>query len=173
MLIKHLRLNFNAPGDKTDADANVWFGYPQKWRDSSKRKAFQPLPVTGLGATDGYHLNADAHAVANTDKPWLYTSGAIGPLDLVIRATNEKTDRFKVILHFAEMADASTRVFGIDVNGQTIHGLNIIKETGERKKALTKVLDNVNLSDGVIRIRLLPEDGRPPLLCAVEVLRVE
>jgi hypothetical protein len=90
MLIKHLRLNINAPGDKTDADANVWFGYPQKWRDNSKRKAFQSLPVTGLGATDGYHLNADAHAVANTDKPWLYTSGAIGPLDLVIHATNKR-----------------------------------------------------------------------------------
>jgi len=75
--IKHLKLNFGAPGEQRDREGNLWMGYP---------RPYQPdilfLPVETGDSVDYYRFNADDVQIEQTSVPWLYASGAAGSLGL-------------------------------------------------------------------------------------------
>ena len=72
--VKHLRLNFGAPGDRRDADGNAWLGYPRPFMRYTCE-----APVAVLMREPRYYKRSpDRLRIANTDRPWIYTSGLRG-----------------------------------------------------------------------------------------------
>lgn len=163
--VEHLRLNMNAPGDRTDEADATWFGYPRDWMEGTK---FIPidLPVKTTGIQAEYHLNADHHAVKNTNHPWLYTSGVYGPVELVVDTKSD--DKYTVILHFAEMGQPATgpRQFDALVGDTLVENINL--STGGAP--LIKTVKGVQPNDHKVQIKLLPKKGSQPVLCAIEIL---
>jgi hypothetical protein len=77
------RFNLGAPGDRRDERGDLWLQFPRAPTYSSRILPHvartMPVPVELLGSQlSSYRLNADRVAIANTDRPWLYSSGYEG-----------------------------------------------------------------------------------------------
>jgi len=85
-LIKHLAVNFGAPGDRKDARGTAWLGFPRPMLDTA---CPAPVTVSMKRAACAYRRRASA-AIQNTDAPWVYSSGLSGEgriaIDLVLRS---------------------------------------------------------------------------------------
>ncbi|UCF17607.1 MAG: hypothetical protein JSW59_09125, partial [Phycisphaerales bacterium] len=82
--VKHLAVNFGAPADRKDDQGTVWFSYP-----NPKTSSYTHFPNYGVK----FDLHVETHgsmgyfcrdfkevSIADTDKPWLFTSGCRGLL---------------------------------------------------------------------------------------------
>jgi hypothetical protein len=172
--LRTLRVNFNAPGDQMDAENRLWLAWP---RPVDRKGAYfiQPVPLEQEVEADGFRLNADQHPIANTQTPWLYTSGLAGPLKFTVQLSNDTAALYRVALHFADTEGSAVgrRVFDVRLQGKTvISHMDIVSEAGGTNMALTKAFPNVAAS-GTFTVELVPVQGKPPLLCALEVLRQE
>ena len=72
--IKHIAVNFGAPGDRKDAQGKAWLSFP---RPMIARACPAPLTVLMDNAA-GYHRRRAATSIRGTDSPWLYSSGLRG-----------------------------------------------------------------------------------------------
>ncbi|MBI3986407.1 MAG: PQQ-binding-like beta-propeller repeat protein [Lentisphaerae bacterium] len=118
--VRQAHLNFGAPGDRRDADGNLWLGfprqdklqtpddfpnadhplpYPQGMRDAQtglwyrrplRPSVWVPLTVEMLPGFGAYWISADRVPIQGTDRPWLYGSGYRG-----IQKAALKLDFFK------------------------------------------------------------------------------
>ncbi|MDP7010654.1 MAG: PQQ-binding-like beta-propeller repeat protein, partial [Verrucomicrobiota bacterium] len=74
-LLRTGRFNLGAPGDRRD-DGGLWLQYP---RAPTRSDRTMPVPVKLHGKNlNAYRVNADRVPIANTTRPWLYTSGFEG-----------------------------------------------------------------------------------------------
>ena len=73
-LIKHLAINFGAPGDQKDRRKTAWLGFPRPMIDTA---CPAPVTVSMRQAACAYRRRATA-AIRKTDVPWLYSSGLSG-----------------------------------------------------------------------------------------------
>jgi len=73
-LIKHMAVNFGAPGDRKDERRTAWLGFPRPMLDSA---CPAPLTVSLRQAACTYRRRA-TEAIENTDAPWVYSSGLFG-----------------------------------------------------------------------------------------------
>ncbi|MCK5849346.1 MAG: PQQ-binding-like beta-propeller repeat protein [Kiritimatiellae bacterium] len=73
--VKHLRINFGAPGDRRDKQANAWLGYPRP----NIPKAC-PLPIS-INTTNivNYTSRSQRYHVDKTDQSWLCRSEVRNP----------------------------------------------------------------------------------------------
>lgn len=80
--IKQIALNLGAPGDRRDSKKELWLGFPRP-----RVRKFDPHPIWGTRLAmevpvyceemEGFgpeRVNADRTHIANTSRPWLYTS---------------------------------------------------------------------------------------------------
>ena len=75
-LLRAGRFNLGAPGDRRDDNGGLWLQYP---RAPTRSDRTMPVPVKLHGTTlNPYRVNADRVPIANTARPWLYTSGFEG-----------------------------------------------------------------------------------------------
>ena len=178
MPVRHMAVNFGAPGDRRDSRGTLWFCYPR-----------QPIrPGLRLGLTTevlpdgGYsRRNSDVLKVEGTDKPWVFSSGCVGLTRCVVPllAKGQKPGVYTVCLSFAELTNDSTarRVFDVKLQGMTVlRGLDILKRAGGRGRALVLEFKTVRVED-VLSIELVPEAEKPspaqaPSICGIEVTRV-
>ncbi len=72
--IKHIAVNFGAPGDRRDGRGTAWLGFPRPMMANAC-----PAPVTVLmqEASCYYHARA-TDSIKSTDAPWVYSSGLQG-----------------------------------------------------------------------------------------------
>jgi len=78
--VKHLSLNFGAPGDRQDSRGTRWLGYPRPVMEAAC-----PAPVrVEMKKPDWYYQPTLAAVTGKTDRPWLYTSGLRGTGRLTI-----------------------------------------------------------------------------------------
>jgi len=72
--IKHIAVNFGAPGDQRASDGTAWLGFPRPMITTAC-----PAPVTVLmqKASCYYHRRATP-TIKGTDSPWVYSSGLRG-----------------------------------------------------------------------------------------------
>jgi len=169
--VQTLRVNFNAPGDQMDAEGKLWLAWPRPV-DPKQVYQIQQVPVELDTEATGFQFNSDYHLVANTQTPWLYTSGLTGPFKLTTRLSDGKPGRYNVFLHFAEPENVARgeRIFDVIVQGQKrISRLDIVAVAGGPNRALTKELHDIT-ADGTMTIELLPVKGAPPLLCSLEIV---
>jgi hypothetical protein len=73
-LVKHMAVNFGAPGDRKDDRGTAWLGFPRPMLDSA---CPAPLTVSMRQAECSYRRRATS-AIQNTDAPWVYSSGLFG-----------------------------------------------------------------------------------------------
>ena len=78
--VKHVSVNFGAPGDRRDASGAAWLGFPRPIMPGAC-----PAPVSVLMADAGwYYRPHDGSSVTGTDCPWLYKSGVHGQGKIVV-----------------------------------------------------------------------------------------
>ena len=117
--ITQLRLNFGAPGDKSDKDGNIWFAFPRPSTTGPRgaggmgRVPFDTLPIeaTGIGTEvfSTWH-NPDWTPIKDTDKPWLFASALTGPVKLQIRLAPEGSPscEYRITLFFHKLNDVAS-----------------------------------------------------------------
>jgi len=84
-LVKHVAVNFGAPGDRKDRREMAWLGFPRPLLDSA---CPAPVAVSMREAACTYRRHATA-AIQGTDVPWVYSSSLSGRgrivMDLVLQ----------------------------------------------------------------------------------------
>ena len=73
-LIKHIAVNFGAPGDRKDRRGNAWLGFPRPMLASAC-----PAPVTvSMKNAACDHRTRRATMIRGTDSPWVYSTALRG-----------------------------------------------------------------------------------------------
>jgi hypothetical protein len=171
-----LHVNLNAPGDRMDAQEQVWMALPRPMaRETTLRYLDTPLPMKITGVKNGFRVNADFHAVTGTSEPWLFTSGLEGPLNISIQLPEQQTRRYHVQLLFVETDNLARgdRLFDVVIQGKKLlPHFDILAETGKPNQACVKTFDGV-AATGELSIELVPGTCRAPRLCALVVVEDE
>ena len=184
--VKHLAVNFGAPGDMRDSDDKLWFAYPR------------PKAISGIGygrygvqfdlgdklAANAGYFQKDYRGVEieGTDKPWLYTSGCRGmlrcELPLIDDGAAQEPGVYTLRLGFVAGVDdqPGDRIFDVKAQGQTIlSDFDIIAQAGAVNKSLVKEIRDIKV-DNVLVLELLSKNpeaatDQAPVINFVEVIR--
>ncbi len=77
--IRMIHMNLNAPGDRRDAQGNLWLGIPRPTNRNNPSLSVPAEWSTMKGRGFGpYRFNTDRRLIGDTDKPWIYGSGVRG-----------------------------------------------------------------------------------------------
>jgi len=127
--VKELLVNLGAPGDRRDAEGDLWFAFPRP-KPYKETSIEIDLKVTPNFVTEARYWNLrDTVSLGETSTPWLLTSGA-GPMNRLIvplRGQDDGPANYEVKLHFRYEAGATlaTQVdellkFGVEVLSQEL-----------------------------------------------------
>jgi hypothetical protein len=170
--VQTLRINFNAPGDQMDAEGRLWLAWPRPV-DPKKVYLIRQVPIQVEAEEARFQFNSDYHPIANTQTPWLYTSGLTGPLKFNIQLSDNQPGRYDVALHFAEteVGTPGRRVFGVRIQGEdTFSQLDITAAAGGANTALIQATSSI-MAEGMMTIELIPVAGSAPRVCALEITK--
>jgi outer membrane protein assembly factor BamB len=190
--VKHMAINFGAPGDWRADDGTLWFSYPHppstSWYSYGVNFRLEETFAEGLaqgtpGTPHGekfFCRDFEGIDVAGTDKPWIFASGSLGMTSCVLPLLGEADSpaTYKVRLYFVETThdQPKQRMFRVKLQGKTVdRNLDIFAEAGGAHVALVKEFEGVEVTDG-LRIDLIPHEKEPttdqlPVLNGVEVIR--
>ncbi|MBA7674848.1 hypothetical protein ES703_83073 [subsurface metagenome] len=192
--VRHLAVNFGAPGDRRDKNGALWLGYPRPGLPSD-RKAMGfslELQTEFLDGGGYFRRSSEAEPVTGTNSPWMFASCARGLRRCLLPLLSEEDEpaEYTVRLYFAELENeqAGERVFDIKLQGRMVlGGFDVVKEAGGSYKAVVREFRDVRVSRN-LKIELVPRDetvssmspaprrggmSRAPVLCGVEVLRTQ
>jgi len=171
--IRHVTVNFGAPGDRRDGDGRLWLAFP--------RPAGLAVPLeTEISAQGSYYRhNSGELVVQGTNSPWLYASGCRGlrsvTVDIVPGGASElpeaKPKSYTVRLHFAELVNLKPgqRVFDVRLQDELVlEGIDVVKETAAPNTALVKEFSDIRAAD-TIKLELVPRTDREPIISAIEI----
>ncbi len=178
--ITELRVNFGAPGDRSDAKGNVWFAFPRPATTGPRgaggmgKVPYDDLPMELLdenGAVKTVARHPDWTPLEDCDAPWLYTCGLAGPVRLRIRLDQQgaKPRTCALDLYFCDVAapgesatDASAS-FDVKLQGKQVwSNLNVRREAGGPNRTLVKKTE-LEVGD-VLMLELMPRAGAIPVL---------
>jgi outer membrane protein assembly factor BamB len=176
--VQHLALNFGAAGDRKDR-SDLWLGFP---RPTGSLVLQFPVETSFYPGGSFVHRNSNYTAIANTESPWLFASGAYGLKKCVIPLLGKAdgTAKYDVTLALAdpENDQPGQRVFDVKLQGQLVREhLDIVKEAGGRDRALMVQFRGILVSDK-LTIELIAKSPTPerrslPILQGVKVSRGE
>lgn len=176
LLVKHMRMNLAAPGDRRDAEGRLWLSLPRPRINTFGKLArgVLKLPVESEGLRDLQRRNADSTPIRGSDAPWLYASCARGEIKLTMTLgpASDAPRPYRVVLHFAELDDVmpGDRVFDVKLQGKVVaKGLDVLKQSGGRFTALTKEFRGIR-AGGTVTLELVKRRDLPPTLSGLEVL---
>ena len=177
--VRHLAVNFGAPGDRRAADGTLWLSFP---RPMITERLVLDLKIQTQMLKGGAFLpgNADFAKFEGTADPWLYASGAAGLTSCVIPldAAGAAPAKYTVRLLFAESENtkAGARVFDVKLQGKTVlPALDIFKAAGGAGRALVKEVKDVEAGES-LTLELVPQ-GTPtapaamPVINGIEIIR--
>ncbi len=187
--VKHFAVNFGAVADMKDNEGTVWFGYPNPKTNPSFHHHYpnygvkfdlrdRTLPGMGYFRHDFKGVN-----IADTDKPWLYTSGCRGMLRCEIPLTDgagQQPAVYTVRLGFNALPQdqAGQRVFDVKLQDNVVlENFDILETAGKVNRAVVKEFKGVR-ADSVLVLELLPKSANPqmnqaPVINFIEVIREE
>jgi len=131
---------------------------------------FLVVPVEGNDKAAGFRFNSEFTPITGTERPWIYSSGLTGKIELTIMGTEGK--QYRAVLHFMEPEQVrqGDRIFDVLINGKKVLSrLDIVRETGAPNKALAEEVEGVGYCS-TVELVLKPVSGKPPLLCGVEIV---
>jgi len=179
--VQHMALNLGAPGDRRDAHGKLWLGYP---RPSSRAGIDLPLNLKPKFAKDGdfYALNENSVKVANTDTPWVFTSGARGltRADVPLIGRDQPAATYTVRLYFAALEGdkPGQRVFDIKLQDKIVaKNFDLVAKAGGAQRAFMVEFTNIPVTGDLV-LELVssqeaPAASQQPLLNGLEVLRTD
>jgi len=179
--VRHMAVNFGAPGDRRDENGVLWFSYPHpprtEWYDYGVN--FN-LDEKFIAKKDYFCRNVLGGNIKGTDKPWVFTSGCEGLLScaLPLLAEGQGPGVYTVRLYFAEPADATPgqRVFSVKLQGDTVlKAYDIAAEAGGKDIAVVKEFKGIKVADR-LQVELVPKKDAPgenemPVINGIEVIR--
>ncbi|MFH1716450.1 MAG: malectin domain-containing carbohydrate-binding protein, partial [Planctomycetota bacterium] len=183
--VKRFAVNFGAPADMKDDEGTVWFAYP-----NPKTSSYTHFPNYGvkfdLGVRTlpgmGYFCqDFKGLTIANTDKPWLFTSGCRGLLRCEVPlAAGTGTERalYNVRLGFRGMPEdrAGQRVFDVKLQERVVlERFDVMETAGRADRAVVKEFKGISAED-VLVLELVPRPANPqtnqaPIINFIEVTR--
>jgi outer membrane protein assembly factor BamB len=169
--VKRIGINLGAPGDRKDSFGQEWFGYPRP--NSRNRLEFvfdlKPKLLSGGG---WYSRNPDSIKLADTDKPWVYASGARGlsSLEIALLGKGDPKSDYTVKLHFANADDKDASSFDIELQDRMVRR-NVTSPSPTASAPLVVEFDDIAVVDN-LSVRLIPnESDRLPTISAIEVVK--
>ncbi len=164
--VKHVGINFGAPGDRRADDGTLWLEYPSTGGSSPAI----PIQVTGPKLT---YFRRHQSAVTG-DLPWVASSGMSGVESLVVKLlpTASRERLYTIRLQFAEPDDVRPggRVFDVTIQGRKVlDDFDIVKEAGRPRKALVKTFHGIRVDDE-LRLSFRARGARGAVLCGIEVV---
>lgn len=170
--VKRMGINFGAPGDRKDESGREWFGYPRP--KAVERLEFVFTIDHKLAPGGGwYNRNAETRPIADSETPWLYTSGAraLSRFELPLLGPEDDQAKYTVKLHFAAIDDDQSGSFEIRLQGKTAaKSIDIEAESGHDRANIKEFTDVV--VDRNLLVELVPGDeNAAPTVAAIEVLR--
>jgi len=184
--VKHFAVNFGAAADMKDNEGTVWFSYPNPKTNSYTHfpnygvkfdLRVQTLPEMGYFCRDFKSVS-----IADTDKPWLFTSGCRGMLrcevPLIDDAAGQKAAVYTVRLGFNALPgdQAGRRVFDIKLQDMVVvESFDILETAGKANRAVVKEFKGVRAESALV-LELLPKSANPqmnqaPVINFIEVIR--
>jgi hypothetical protein len=185
--VENFAINLGASSDMKDNQGRVWFAYPNP--DTNYTQNHYPdygvkfdlnekiLPEMGFFNKDFKTL-----AIPGSDKPWLYTSGAVGvirfDIPLIDDVWGETPGLYTVRLGFKAPDEdkKGQRVFNIGLQGNVeLADFDIRAASGSENGVVIKEFRNIRVV-GHLTVELSPHSEDPlfdnaPLLNFIEVLR--
>lgn len=182
--VKHMALNFGAPGDRRDSRGTIWLAYPRP----------NPAKTTGLDLSfkvatkfvkdGGYaYLSSDRPPVGNTESPWIYSSWARGMTycSIPLLAKGDAPAKYKIKLQFAETDSdvrAGERLFDVKLQGRAVlENFDIVAAAGGSGLAVMREINHVEVTDNLV-LELVPRVAGPsadrqPLIGGIEILQID
>ena len=175
--VSRLHVNLGAPGDRRDANGNLWLAYPRPRSGSRTRPLDLPLEleVEGFRAKTWQRL-AETHKIASTATPWVSSSGYAGAtrFGIPVIGREDTPGVYDVRLHFAELENVAEggRRFDIVVQEQTVvRDFDIRKAAGGTFATVVKEISDVHIFDW-LELGMKPKDAEtPPVLSGIELIR--
>jgi len=172
--VKHLAVNFGAPGDRRASDGTLWLAYPRPYH--GRLVLDLDLGVDWKTAWGHRMAHPDFVQVAGTETPWLY-AGALASREAyrftVPLAKKDEKKAYTVRLHFCapEGEAPGTRRMDVSLAGKTVlEGLDVAKEAGGANRAVVKTFQGVRAGKTLeVSLHRTGKEGPGPLLAAIEV----
>ena len=165
--VKHLAINLGAPADMKDDAGTLWLAYPNP-RTVYSQNHFSNYGVKfDLAETVADEMGYFCHdfkrnGVADTDKPWLFTSGCMGLLrceiPLLEASSNPSQSLYTVRLGFRAVPGENTApyVFDIKLQGRTVaEDFDLREACSNTDQAIVREFRNVAV-DGNLVVELVP-----------------
>jgi outer membrane protein assembly factor BamB len=177
--VQHMALNLGAPGDRRDARGKLWLSYP---RPSSRPGIDLPLNLNPKFAKGGdyFSFNAESYRVANTETPWIFSSGVRGltSAELPLIGQGQKPATYTVRLYFMALENdqPGQRVFDVKLQNQTVlKDFDLVARAGGTQRAYMTELHDIAVTGNLV-LELVPaitgaDAAHQPLLSAIEVVR--
>jgi len=178
MPVRHVAVNFGAPGDRRDREQTLWLCFPRPPIRPGLRLGLKVDVMSGGGY---FRRNADALTIEGTDRPWLFSSGCLGLTRCVLPliAKGQPPATYAVRLSFAEPTNdrAGQRVFDVKVQDRVVvKALDVYGLAGGRDKALVREVRPVRVHDA-LTIEFVPNAENPapartPVICGIEAAKI-
>ncbi|MFV1968203.1 MAG: PQQ-binding-like beta-propeller repeat protein, partial [Pirellulaceae bacterium] len=184
--VRHLALNFGAPGDRRDQSGNLWLSWPRPSDDPGSKSTGK----TGLALVfdikttflqDGGFVSRDGDATisASPDLAWVTSSGGRGlaRFSIPLLGANDAPAEYTVRLHFAPDVDRErdNPVCHVAIQDQRL--LTNFDVATEKEDRVVREFVGVKVADNLV-VELTPKSGSDdgaslPLVCAIEVIRTD
>ena len=177
--VKNTAINFGAPGDRRDNQGRLWLAYPRPKTVGRLEYVFDVSPKL-YGGGDYYTRNDESIELANTEAPWVYTSGVRGlqSCEIPLLGKDDRPANYKVTLHFAALEDSEAKAepFNIRIGDEVVaKDINIAKEAGGALEALTLSFEGVPITRSLVLKLESKATGETslPTLAGISVSREE
>jgi outer membrane protein assembly factor BamB len=175
--VQHMALNLGAPGDRRDAHGKLWLSYP---RPSSRAGIDLPLSIKAEFAKGGgyFSFNTESFAIAGTETPWVFASGARGLArsEIPLLGKEQKPETYTVRLYFVTLENdqPGQRVFDIKLQDKTVlKDLDVVTRAGGPKRTFVAEFKEIPVSENLVLELAQPDPDatHAPLLSGIELLR--
>ena len=121
--VQRLGINLGAPGDHRDSGKREWFGFP---RPSTRGRLEYTFEIKPKFASGGGWFSRNQHNAVyqDSERPWLYASGARGLSQFEAELLSEKDEPadYTLQLHFVGAEAADLQQIRTELNGELTKG---------------------------------------------------
>jgi outer membrane protein assembly factor BamB len=177
--LREMRVNFAAPGDRTDEEGNIWYAWPRpstagpRGAGGMNRIPAAVLPLemqSSEQATQPYARNPDTLAYHQTPRAWLYSYGFSGPLALTLDTGGDPhIDRtYRIRIHYAAPPGRTEeRICRVRIQHRTIIARIHARQAADRQ-SLSSVIEAPVNTRSAVTIAMEPVDNKPmPIICGI------
>jgi outer membrane protein assembly factor BamB len=165
--VRHLGLNFGAPGDRRAPDGQLWLDFPSVGGDSPD------VPVEVAGDSVAY-LRHHPSRISGHPLNWVGCCAVTGASTIKVSLDDEEAapERpYTVRLYFSELEGrvAGERIFDVSIQDTPVlSSFDIVRESGAPDRVVVKEVKQVQ-AGRELKVTLTPKTGRT-ILCGIEIL---